>query len=157
MDGTDRFRVWPADKGGEGSYWCRRCGKGGDLVQFLKDFCGYEYKEAFEAAGRSNTGSYIPTRYKPANANPAAKPMPYEPKEHSAPVQTWQEKGEDFVNLAHHALLEYGHGLNYLASRGINLDSVKKFRLGWHSGEKDKPCSFRVITSYSIHYTKLYD
>ena len=45
--GKDRFRCWPAEKGGEGSYWCRGCNSGGDLVQFLKDYCGYSYPDAF--------------------------------------------------------------------------------------------------------------
>ena len=148
-EGRDRFRVWPADKEGEGSYWCRRCGKGGDLVQFLVDFCGYEYKAAFEAAGRANTGCYIPTRYKPARkAEPPVNK--FEPVERDNPVETWQTKAAEFVNRAHHALLEYTHGLEYLASRGISLDAVKKFRLGWHPGEKDKPCSFRPRKSWGL-------
>ncbi len=148
-EGRDRFRVWPADKEGEGSYWCRRCGKGGDLVQFLVDFCGYDYKEAFAAAGRSNTGCYIPTRYKPARqAVPAVKK--FEPVERDNPVDTWQTKAGEFVNRSHQALLEYDHGLEYLASRGISLSSVKKFRLGWHPGEKDKTCSFRPRKSWGL-------
>jgi len=141
--GTDRLRVWPADNGGEGSFWCRRCGKGGDLVQFLVDYCGYDYKEAFLAAGRGYVGGYIPTRYQPACSTMLNANANYEPKKHTDPVKTWQEKAEDFVNVAHHALLEYAHGLDYLASRGITLDSVKKFRLGWHPGERNNPCSFR--------------
>ena len=147
--GRDRFRVWPADKGGEGSYWCRRCGKGGDLVQFLVDFCGYEYKAAFEAAGRSNTGGYIPARYKPArHAEPPVNK--FEPVERDNPVETWQTKAMEFVNRAHQALLAYDHGLEYLSSRGISLAAVKKFRLGWHPGEKDKPCSFRPRKAWGL-------
>lgn len=145
--GRDRFRVWPADRGGEGSYWCRQCGKGGDLVQFLVDFCGYEYKAAFEAAGRGG-GAYIPTRYKPVPAPTA--PAAYEPKTHTDPVETWQKKAEDFVGTAHQALLDYNHGLDYLASRGISLEAVKRFRLGWHGGEKGNPCSFRPRKSWGL-------
>ena len=38
--GNDRFHVWPEQHGGNGSYWCRRCSKSGDNIQFLIDFEG---------------------------------------------------------------------------------------------------------------------
>lgn len=149
-EGRDRFRIWPADRGGEGSYWCRRCRKGGDLVQFLVDFCGYEYKAAFEAAGRSGTCGYIPVRYAAAGQRTQPAQQAYEPMHRDEPVQIWQTKAGDFVNLAHHALLEYEPGLKYLDARGISMKTVKRFRLGWHPGEKDKACSFRPRKSWGL-------
>ncbi|MFC1886609.1 CHC2 zinc finger domain-containing protein, partial [Thermodesulfobacteriota bacterium] len=37
--GTDRFIVHP-EKGKGGRYWCRRCDKKGDAIQFLRDTKG---------------------------------------------------------------------------------------------------------------------
>jgi hypothetical protein len=42
--GADRFRVWPhAERPG---YWCRRCGKQGDGIQYLRDRDGLNFAEA---------------------------------------------------------------------------------------------------------------
>ena len=30
---SDRFHIWPRQKEG-GTYWCRQCGKAGDLIRF---------------------------------------------------------------------------------------------------------------------------
>ncbi|MDY7038361.1 MAG: helicase, partial [Thermodesulfobacteriota bacterium] len=40
---SNRFHVWPEANHGEGSYWCRQCGRAGDLIQFLRDFEGFGY------------------------------------------------------------------------------------------------------------------
>jgi DNA primase len=130
--GTDRFRVWPADKGGGGSYWCRQpgngCGAGGDFVQFLVDFCGYQYREAFKEAGREMPKNYIPAGYR-AESNqpdPAFKPRIYED-----PVETWRIKAMKLVESSHQVLLKNEETLKYLETRGLDLNAVKGFRLGW--------------------------
>ncbi len=40
--GEDRFHVWPA----EGRYWCRKCEKKGDAIQYLRDKHGLSYQDA---------------------------------------------------------------------------------------------------------------
>lgn len=48
--GKDRFRFWPAQ--GEGGTWyCRQCDKGGDSIQFLREFEGLSYTEACRRLG----------------------------------------------------------------------------------------------------------
>ena len=52
--GSDRFRVWPEEnpeKAAAGSYWCRRCEKRGDAIQFLRDFDGLSFREACARLG----------------------------------------------------------------------------------------------------------
>jgi len=149
--GSDRFRVWPADKGGGGSWWCRGCGKGGDLVQFLVDFNGYAYKDAFAAAGRSMPQDYRPARYRPANA---IREPDFEPRQYEIPVEAWQVKATDFIDNAHQALLGYDHALKYLDSRGLDLAAVKAFRLGWFAGENGRNCMFRPRTSWGLSKIK---
>lgn len=51
--GEDRFIVWP-DKPNGGEYWCRGCGRQGDAIQYLRDFCGMDYAEACSLLGINN-------------------------------------------------------------------------------------------------------
>lgn len=138
--GSDRFRVWPADKGGGGSYWCRMCNKGGDLVQFLKDHCGYEWKDAFAAAGREMPQDYRPAGYRPAGV---AKPQVFEPRRYDPPVETWQIRAQDLVDKSHAVLLQFARGMEWLAGRGLDEKAVRHFRLGWFAGENNQPQMFR--------------
>jgi DNA primase len=154
--GKDRFRCWPAEKGGEGSYWCRGCNSGGDLVQFLKDYCGYSYPDAFAAAGRSRPEDYKAVRFRPA-VNKQSNVSGFEefnPKVYETPVETWQVKAGEFVDKAHQALLSYDKAMEYLNSRGLDEKAVKGFRLGWFAGEKGKNCAFRPRTSWGLSQIK---
>jgi DNA primase len=54
---ADRFRVWPA----EGRYWCRRCGRHGDAIQYLRDRHGLSYREARQKMGPLRIGHIRPT------------------------------------------------------------------------------------------------
>lgn len=50
--GDDRFRVWPDQGAGDlGRYWCRRCGRKGDVIDFLRDYKGLTFQEACQDAG----------------------------------------------------------------------------------------------------------
>ena len=144
--GKDRFRCWPVNGGG-GSYWCRQCGKGGDLVQFLVDYCRYNYPDAFTAAGRSKPADYRPGGYRPVIKQVA--PV-FEPREYEKPVETWQNKALEFVEQAHHDLLNYEHAMKYLKTRGLNAQAVKTFHLGWYAGERGKNCAFRPRPSWGL-------
>jgi hypothetical protein len=153
--GTDRFRVWPADREGEGSYWCRGCNQSGDLVQFLVDFLNYEYPAAFREAGRSV--DYRSKKYRPAelcrtSADVAGRV--FEPKIHEDPVETWQLRAEAFVSRAHQTLLHYDNAVKYLAGRGIGERVVRNFRLGWFEGEKGKNCMYRPRQSWGLQRLK---
>jgi DNA primase len=53
--GRDRFRVWPE----QDRYWCRRCGKQGDTIQYLRDFRGLTFREAARLVGKQ-LGPYQP-------------------------------------------------------------------------------------------------
>ena len=47
--GTDRFLVWPSD-GDTGGFWCRRCGRKGDGIDYLRDAEDLSFQEACEVA-----------------------------------------------------------------------------------------------------------
>ncbi len=49
--GEDRFVVSPAQNDGKGRYWCRKCDKKGDNIQFLRDFEWLSYQDACRKLG----------------------------------------------------------------------------------------------------------
>ncbi|MCK5312765.1 MAG: alpha helicase, partial [Desulfobacteraceae bacterium] len=150
--GNDRFRIWSETRGGGGSYWCRNCGKSGDNVQFLVDFCGYDYKAAFKAAGREMTANYRPVTRRPVEINQKAA---FEPSRHLPPVETWQIRADKFVAAAHKELLKNEKVLDYLEKeRGLDLAAVKMFQLGYFPGENNKTCMYRSRESWGLS-TKL--
>lgn len=150
--GRDRLRVWPEDRGGAGSYWCRQCQCGGDLVQFLVDFCHMEYPAAFREAGREMPDGYKPERYRPVGgiASLTGSDHGFVPRHYDDPVETWQTRAARLVDESHAALLENSRVLGWLAGRGLDLDAVKRFRLGWFAGENGKDCMFRPRAAWGL-------
>src|SRR5690242_7175640 len=49
--GNDRFHLWPA-QGEFGSFWCRTCDLGGDLIKYLRAYEGMSYHDACKTVGR---------------------------------------------------------------------------------------------------------
>lgn len=82
--GNDRFRVWP----NKGRYWCRRCHKTGDAIQYIRDFRGLSYQEACFFVGRE------PEPKEQAQTAPSA----CEPMEANTPSDTWQVKARAFLD-----------------------------------------------------------
>lgn len=139
--GTDRFHVWPNQNEGKGAYWCRGCEKSGDNIQFLRDFEGMGYRQACEYLGEKANDT-AETHSTPAQKK-AEKPV-FQPENHSAPADIWQEKAEKFLAWSQECLQKNPDVLSWLAARGIGRDTVINYRLGWNPGEKGKdiyrPC-----------------
>lgn len=143
--GDDRFHVWPDEKK-NGAYWCRQCGKWGDDVQFRVDFMGMQYPEAFDAAGREKPLNY--QRPKPRQKKPE-----FQPTVIADPDGAWQIRAAKLVDESHAALLDSPKGLAWLAdraNRGINLESVKRFKLGAVSGENGRNCRYRSRRAWGL-------
>uniref|UniRef100_A0A831UCI3 Alpha helicase n=1 Tax=Geobacter metallireducens TaxID=28232 RepID=A0A831UCI3_GEOME len=131
--GTDRFHIWPG-QGDCGSWWCRKCGKGGDAIQYLIDFEGMSFPDACKALGRE-----LPEQQEgrtPRVRTPA--PDSWRPRETAPPPDPWRTQAEKLVAWAHQRLLESPEQLAWCAARGLDLAAVKKYRLGWNPGEKGK-------------------
>ncbi len=45
--GSDRFRVWPA----EGRFWCRRCNRNGDAIAYVRQRHGVNFFDALDRLG----------------------------------------------------------------------------------------------------------
>jgi len=155
--GNDRFHVWPAEMSGKGAYWCRSCGKTGDNIQFLREFRGLSFHEAC-----AELGIDVPNRPSPSLASrfsspvaPAEKkpePAPFVPVVHGSPAALWLERAEKFVSWAQEKLIWNTDVLSWLEERGIGLDAVKEFRLGWNPGDDGKDL-YRSRKSWGVPET----
>ena len=126
--GTDRFHVWPEQNEGKGGYWCRRCERTGDNIQFLRDFEGLTFQGA---CGRLNIS--VPERPESRSA-PQVKPE-FIPESHLPPAELWLQKAEKLVTWAQEMLAQNADVLTWLAERGIDREASVRFRLGWNPGE----------------------
>ncbi len=149
--GKDRFHVWPEQNDGQGSFWCRQCGKGGDLIQFLIDFCGKSFPEAAKLAGKEIDATY---QYRaPRPPKDSRRPeafVPTDPTLLDRRVGPWKEKAAKFVGWANTQLLKSSEMLGWLAARGIDQQSAVEFKLGWNPG-KDGKDLFRTRESWGLN------
>jgi DNA primase len=146
--GKDRFRCWPEDRGGQGSFWCRQCSKWGDLVQFLVEFRGYTFVDAFKAAGREKPLNYVSKQAGPFL--PIHQKRNFEPRIFEGPNDIWQEKAQMMVETSHEYLLRMDDTLKFLEGRGLDMLAIEKFKLGWFPGENNKNCIFRPRQSWGL-------
>lgn len=132
--GDDRFHVWPEQNEGKGAYWCRGCGKTGDNIQYLREFCGMSFRDACAELRidlpdhRDHPGTPAPQRTKPE----------FQPVSHASPADLWQEKAEKFVAWAQAGLANNAEARDWLADRGIGAEVAQNYRLGWNVGEDGK-------------------
>lgn len=131
-DGDDRFLVWPnrQNKNGEykgGRFTCRICGKYGDAITFLRELYGLPYKEACSKL-----------RIQPRESNyPKTQPQPKFSIANDPPA-LWQEKALSLVDWCHAKLMSTPRALEQVTKRGFSIESTKRFKLGFNSGEQGK-------------------
>lgn len=131
--GEDRFHIWP-EQDTNGSWWCRQCDKGGDAIQYLIDIEGMTFPAACKELGRElpDQEEFNRPRFKPPQA------AAFVPREITAPADLWVQHATKLLEWSHQQLLNNEAQLNWLAARGLDLDAVKKYRLGWNPGENGK-------------------
>ncbi|MDX9788904.1 MAG: CHC2 zinc finger domain-containing protein [Desulfobacterales bacterium] len=137
-DGNDRFHVWPSHpKWKGGGWWCRFCGKSGDLIAFFMQADGLSYKQACQEAGIEGR-EYGYT--KPILHSNTAQKAVFTPTAYDAPADLWSEKAAVFVNQAHDALMSNPPALDKLhRERGITADGARRFRLGINGKDFYRP------------------
>lgn len=120
---------------------CRKCGHGGDAIQWLKSFQGLGYLDACAHLGiepKSKSTISIPGR------SQAARPAPDQPRQltihpTTSPSPIWIEHAEKFVAWCHEQLLANPEQLAYLAARGISKAAVLFCRLGHNPADTYRP------------------
>lgn len=127
-DGVDRFCIWPK-LGNSGRYWCRRCLRHGDAIQFCRDFLNLSFKEACE-----KVGTQCPS-WKPA--------LKYQkifiPKVKTFPAKGWCQKANAFIQQCQQNLLKAPNLLNQEKDRGLTLYSIQHFQIGWNPNDTFEP------------------
>ena len=140
--GEDRFHVWSEqypDRGG--SFWCRGCGKGGDGIQFLRDFGGLSFKEACQLIGIEIKGfSKNATFSRPWKSTPIFPKTPttgfrrgleMKPRECEEPGLKWQNQALKYINQGKEALFNNPAALAKLErERGLTPATAELFNLG---------------------------
>ena len=149
---NDGFIVWPNKDEGRGGWYCRGCVKGGDFVQFLVDYCAMDYKDAFAEVGREMPADYTPQR-RDWRPKPMAKPV-FQPKVSGHPegvcVSAWRQHVAKFVDGSHRQLLDRKDLLAYLAGRGVDEATIRKFMIGYNPGENGNNAIYRPRESWGL-------
>lgn len=151
--GKDRFLSWP-EQGEHGTWYCRGCNNGGDVIEFLKVFDGMSYGDACKELGLAST-----YKQKPLCTPVKNKTKSFTPKKHEVLQDVWQNKALVLLNHAQEQLLKNSVELDNLAKRGLPLDAVKFFSLGWLLGEVRKnghttDCYFRARGAWGLSEQK---
>jgi DNA primase len=123
--GEDRFRIWPdhPSHAAGGKYLCRRCGRSGDGIQFLRDLEGLAYAEACRRLE-------VPPKKASQAKWPATPPSKWEPKAVILPGEAWGAKAGEFVAQCHDAMA--GPGFEYATSRGLSAKTAVALKIGWN-------------------------
>lgn len=127
--GVDRFSIQPNKqmKNCVGRYYCRQCGSAGDAISFARDFLGLSFQEAVDRTNATVGGNKVRFPF-------------IEPKQQAStkvaitrPSSLWQEKAKSFTMWAHERINSNAKSLEWLRSRGLSLEAIEKYKIGWCS------------------------
>ena len=143
--GRDCFHAWPS-QGEGGTWWCRRCDKGGDLIEFLRHFDGLSFPEACRRLGLEKNLEY---RRLPVPAR-RARAETFSGVDRPQPPAAWLEKAEKLIAAAEKAIFDQHQVLTWLERRGLEAVDVAAHRLGWLPGDKDQGCCWRPRSAWGL-------
>ncbi len=121
-EGKDRFCIWP-NQGESGRYWCRVCDCRGDGIQFCRDFLGMSFHQACQKI------EIIPLFRKTLHRR---KQNTFVPKLVPSISPSWQRTAKNFVAFSHQKLMTEFQIIDQLKKRGLTVDTMKRFFLGWN-------------------------
>ncbi len=135
---TASFSVSPVKR----IYKCFGCGESGDVFKFLMEINGKGFMDVLRPLA-ARCGVDIPSQPEDDVIGTPRRPRKEEdkfiPTDTRTPDEKWQARAEKFTTESHAILLENKEQLDWLAGRGITLDTVKHFRLGWNSEKLYRP------------------
>ncbi|MEM4721690.1 MAG: primase-helicase zinc-binding domain-containing protein [Candidatus Methanomethylicaceae archaeon] len=129
-EGKDRFRVWP-QQGEGGRWWCRQCGKSGDVIQYLREIRGLSFKEACDVVGKEMSISSF---------HQQAPRESWQPRQTAPPGDRWQRRAQRLVREGEKCLY-HSHSLsekllNWLGeTRGLTAETIRTHRLGFQPAD----------------------
>jgi len=155
---TDRFSVKP-----DGRFFCRTCTPtGGDAISFLRKFENKSCPDAHIELGLECTSTNCPVRNKCRLGRGQAVSAPRRQENRQTPVATadkpdwvpaaarqpadlWRDNAAVLVDWAHQRLLREPEQLAWLADRGLPIEAVSKYTLGWWPETK-----FRMLAEWGL-------
>ncbi len=157
--GEDCFTVFVRQDDGRGTWYCRKCDKGGDLIEYYRHFEGMDFRSACRAAGRklpqtASTASPRAPGEHGRGLKQARKPdANSSPEARSAQVLdrvAWQSKATEFVAACAARLIPESPAGRWLSARGLPPESWQAYGLGYNPGENNKPHTMRVRKSWGL-------
>mgnify|MGYP003489165473 FL=1 len=137
---TASFHVEPDKK----FYYCFGCHAGGDVIKFIMEQEKVSYSDAIATLAK-RTGIEIKyTNGTPEKENPQLKI-----------IEQYTELYERTASMFHYFLIETPQGksaLEYITSRGISLDTIKKFKLGFAPIDKRWLKNFLLKKNFSNEF-----
>lgn len=133
---------------------CFACDLHGDEITLLRELEGFNCPDAHEAIGRECHNRDCPAwencrmgarasgeGVKKQQRKSLEVPLPEEtpqfvPVAATSPQQLWQQQAATLIKKAHAKLLETPEQLDYLAKRGLPLDAVTQYQLGWMPADR---------------------
>ncbi len=142
---ADRFHVWPA----EGRYWCRRCERTGDAIQYLREREGLTFVQAldrlglqsdFGAAHPSTAPGSLPRLRSGCSAASESQLETLRPRHEPAapPSDAWQARAVAFCMKAEDQLWapEGAEALAWLRDvRGLTDETIRLASLGYNADD----------------------
>ncbi len=133
---TPSFSVSPS----KGIYKCFGCGKGGNVVNFIMEHEQLTYVESLRYLARKYGIEVEEREEKPTDAEERLR------KESLMVVS--QFASEYFINAMWNTPKGNSIALGYFKERGFSDEIIKKFGLGWCSGEREGLCSAALKAGY---------
>ncbi|MBQ3060466.1 MAG: hypothetical protein IJD16_09185 [Desulfovibrio sp.] len=142
---SDRFVVWPerseslgetcASKGINGIWACRQCGASGDTIAYLMKVDGLDFKAALAELGIEGGRPVYRQRRAPSEPRSSSA---WEPRQWSLPTLTWSDYAAKLQAEAEERIWQQDQALHWLATRGIDAQAVRAYRIGYLSAEGSK-------------------
>ncbi|MFH0766124.1 MAG: DNA primase [Calditrichota bacterium] len=108
-----------------GMFHCFGCGRGGNVISFLMEMEGLSFVEAIKSLAE-RAGLEIPQRFSNAEAGRTATDRDRIFQANLLAAGWFHER-----LTASRRTPEAGRALEYLQSRGLSLDLIKRFQIGW--------------------------
>ena len=127
--GNDRFQSFI----NENRWYCRGCNKSGDLIEYLIYCRGLSYPDACRYLGKEDKLTRKRWLNNVRKSTKREDQSNWMPKPKQSINSAWQNKATDLVQHFHNELLKNSSKLEWLLNeRGINIETVKRIKLGWN-------------------------
>ena len=137
---TPSFSVSPS----KGIYKCFGCGKAGNVVNFVMEHEHLSYVDALKFLGRKYGIDVVDREETPEDAANRLK------SESLLAVSQFAQ--EFYTNALHNTDQGIAIGQSYFKERGFSDEIIKKFLLGWATGDKDSLCGAALKAGYKKEF-----